>query len=62
MRGTVLTGAHPDGVVPDPARSSPCWLGLYITRELIEAHGGRITAESAPGGATTFRFTLPRAA
>lgn len=37
-------------------------LGLYITRELVEAHGGRISAESAPGGATTFRFTLPRAA
>ncbi len=35
-------------------------LGLYIARELIEAHGGRMTAESC-GGTTTFRFTLPRA-
>jgi PAS domain S-box-containing protein len=34
-------------------------LGLYITRSLIEAHGGRITAESTPAGVTTFRFTLP---
>jgi signal transduction histidine kinase len=34
-------------------------LGLYITRELVEAHGGRISAASVPGGATTFRFTLP---
>jgi len=34
-------------------------LGLYITRALIEAHGGRITAESTPAGRTTFRFTLP---
>jgi PAS domain S-box-containing protein len=34
-------------------------LGLYITRELIEAHGGQITAESTPGATTTFRFTLP---
>jgi signal transduction histidine kinase len=34
-------------------------LGLYITRSLVEAHGGRITAESTPSGATTFRFTLP---
>jgi PAS domain S-box-containing protein len=36
-------------------------LGLYIARELVEAHGGRIAAESVPGATTTFRFTLPRA-
>ena len=36
-------------------------LGLYITRSLVEAHGGRITAESTPAGRTTFRFTLPMA-
>jgi PAS domain S-box-containing protein len=35
-------------------------LGLYITRELIEAHHGQIGAESVPGESTTFRFTLPR--
>ncbi len=35
-------------------------LGLYITRSLVEAHGGRITAESSSEGVTTFRFTLPR--
>ena len=34
-------------------------LGLYITRSLVEAHGGRITAESTPAGVTTLRFTLP---
>jgi PAS domain S-box-containing protein len=34
-------------------------LGLYITRSLVEAHGGSITVESSPAGATTFRFTLP---
>ncbi len=34
-------------------------LGLYITRGLVEAHGGRIWAESIPGQTTTFRFTLP---
>jgi PAS domain S-box-containing protein len=37
-------------------------LGLYITRALVEAHGGRIAVESAPGGATTFRVRLPCAA
>jgi signal transduction histidine kinase len=35
-------------------------LGLYICRELVEAHGGRIWAESRPGS-TTVRFTLPAA-
>ncbi|MBI4497865.1 MAG: PAS domain S-box protein [Chloroflexi bacterium] len=34
-------------------------LGLYITRGLVEAHGGRIWAESIPGRTTTFRFILP---
>jgi signal transduction histidine kinase len=34
-------------------------LGLYISRELVTAHGGEITAESVPGGWTTFRFTIP---
>ncbi len=34
-------------------------LGLYIVRSLIEAHGGMIWAESAPGQGTTFHFTLP---
>lgn len=33
-------------------------LGLYISKGLVEAHGGRLWAESAPG-LTTFRFTLP---
>jgi len=34
-------------------------LGLYIAKGLIEAHGGRIWAESQPGGITTFQFALP---
>ncbi|WP_437281666.1 PAS domain S-box protein [Sorangium sp. So ce375] len=36
-------------------------LGLYITKGLVEAHGGSISVESCPGGATTFRFSLPLA-
>ncbi|MHB8873158.1 MAG: sensor histidine kinase [Myxococcaceae bacterium] len=35
-------------------------LGLYITKGLVEAHGGTIWAESTPGESATFRFTLPR--
>ncbi len=34
-------------------------VGLYIARELIEAHKGRIWAESTPGKSTTFHLTLP---
>jgi two-component system sensor histidine kinase BaeS len=34
-------------------------LGLSIARNLIEAHGGRIEIESAPGRGTVVRFTLP---
>ncbi len=34
-------------------------LGLWISRGLVEAHGGRLTATSIPGQGTTFRFTLP---
>jgi PAS domain S-box-containing protein len=36
-------------------------LGLYITRSLVEAHGGQIAAETSPSGRITFRFTLPAA-
>ena len=35
-------------------------LGLYISRRIVEAHGGTIAADSAPGGAgAEFTFTLP---
>lgn len=37
-------------------------LGLYITRNLVEAHGGRIWAfNNADGIGSTFVFTLPKA-
>ena len=34
-------------------------LGLWISRGLVEAHGGKLTATSNPGQGSTFRFTLP---
>lgn len=35
-------------------------LGLAIARSFVEAHGGRIWAESKPSKETSFFFTLPR--
>jgi signal transduction histidine kinase len=34
-------------------------LGLHICEKIVQAHGGRIWAESDPGHGTTIRFTLP---
>lgn len=35
-------------------------LGLFIVRSIVQAHGGRVWAESAPGRGSRFVFTLPR--
>jgi PAS domain S-box-containing protein len=35
-------------------------LGLYIVRQLVEAHGGSIRVESTPGEGATFTVELPR--
>lgn len=34
-------------------------LGLSVSRRIVEDHGGRITAESAPGQGATFRVSVP---
>jgi signal transduction histidine kinase len=35
-------------------------LGLYVAREIAQAHGGRILVESRPDSGSTFTVTLPR--
>jgi PAS domain S-box-containing protein len=34
-------------------------LGLFIVKGLVEAHGGTIAVQQAPGGGADFRFTMP---
>lgn len=34
-------------------------LGLFIAKEIVSAHGGRIWVESSPGHGACFMFTLP---
>jgi PAS domain S-box-containing protein len=45
--------AHPDG------QTSGLGLGLHISREIVEQHGGRIEAEFPADGGTCFVVTLP---
>jgi signal transduction histidine kinase len=59
-----------DGVAPElvprifrqfwrAKRHGGAGLGLYIVKGLVEAHGGTITVQRAPGGGAEFRFTMP---
>ena len=59
-----------EGIAPDVAprvfrqfwrgkRRGGTGLGLYIVKGLVEAHGGTITVQRAPGGGAEFRFIVP---
>ena len=56
-------GRTPAAATGAGARSKPTGtgLGLFLTRYLVEAHGGKIWVESQAGRGATFTFTLPLA-
>ena len=45
---------------PVSRRTGGMGLGLYISKEIIARHSGRIWAESEPGNGSTFSVSLPR--
>jgi len=64
------SGIHPDDLPhifehfykTDPSRErsrSGSGIGLAIVKQLVEAHGGAVLVQSAPGQGSTFSFTLP---
>jgi signal transduction histidine kinase len=44
---------------PDGKHHEGTGLGLVISKQIIEQHGGRIRAEPRPGEGAVFYFTLP---
>ena len=55
-----MTRAVPRDDPKHQASSANLGLGLYITKEIVTAHGGTIKVTSSESGGTTFTATFPR--
>jgi two-component system phosphate regulon sensor histidine kinase PhoR len=53
-----LLGTIFDKLATDPLKSGT-GLGLAIVKQIVEAHGGTVSAHSIEGSGATFTFTLP---
>jgi signal transduction histidine kinase len=72
-RTTIVVRDHGPGVAPRERErifgrfeyadtrttDSGLGLGLYVAREIVEAHGGRLTVGGPPGGGAAFEIELP---
>jgi len=60
--GKGMTGEVQDRVFEPffSTKSGGTGLGLAVSRQILQAHGGSIQCESSPGGGTTFVIRLPR--
>lgn len=56
----VRIAASVNGASCDYTERTSLGIGLYISREIVHAHGGRITLTSTPADGTTFTVTMPR--
>jgi len=60
--GPGLTPAEADAVFERYRRASPLagtGLGLYVSRKIVEAHGGRLAVDSSRGSGSRFYLELP---
>ncbi|WBS00869.1 ATP-binding protein [Pseudoduganella sp. SL102] len=56
----VRIAANADWKEGDYMERTSLGIGLYISREIVHAHGGTITLTSDPSSGTTFIVTMPR--
>jgi len=55
-----LFDAFARGVPDESGRSAGLGLGLYIVKQIVDAHGGKVDVVSTHAGGTTFRVLWPR--